>query len=88
MDETDWGLDGDLGLWNVLAVVWWMLQQTPLLCIDQQVLTDGVRFVVVFRWKIYQEVRTRKYLHTLKHDAEKKLRKNLKKMFTEEKQKK
>ena len=33
-----------------------------------------------FRWKIHQETRTRKYLHTLKHDAEQKLRKNLKKM--------
>ena len=33
-----------------------------------------------FRWKIHQEIRTRKYLHTLKHDAEQKLRKNLKKM--------
>ena len=30
------------------------------------------------RWKIHQEVKTRKYLHTLKHDAEQKLRKNLK----------
>jgi len=33
-----------------------------------------------FRWKIQQEVRTNKHLHTLKHDAEQKLRKNLKKM--------
>ena len=37
-----------------------------------------------FRWKIRQEVRTKKYLHTLKHDAEQKLRKNLKKMSVED----
>ena len=34
----------------------------------------------IFKDKIYQEVKTRKYLHTLKHDAEQKLRKNLKKL--------
>jgi len=32
------------------------------------------------RWKIQQELKTQKHLHTLKHDAEQKLRKNLKKM--------
>lgn len=31
-----------------------------------------------FRWKLRQMTRTQKYLHTLKHDAEQKLRKNLK----------
>jgi len=36
-----------------------------------------------FRWKIQQELKTQKYLHTLKHDAEQKLRKNLKKMTIE-----
>jgi len=36
-----------------------------------------------FRWKIHQEVRTKKCLHALKHDAEQKLRKNLKKMVLE-----
>lgn len=30
-----------------------------------------------FRWKIHQEVKTRKYLYTLKPDAEQKLRKHL-----------
>jgi len=33
-----------------------------------------------FRWKMQQEIRTKKHLHTLKFDAEQKLRKNLKKM--------
>lgn len=37
-----------------------------------------------FRWKTHQEVKTKKYLHTLKHDAEQKLRKNLKKMTIQE----
>lgn len=35
-----------------------------------------------FRWKIQQELKTKKCLHALKHDAEQKLRKNLKKMST------